>query len=72
MAALCVASEVAVSLSAESSITDHVAPPHHRVQVWEHTLNLDCASFDLILAASPGAVRSAPQGWINALIHIQR
>lgn len=71
MAAPCVASEVAVSLKAENSITDHVAPLHHCVQVWVHTLNLDCASFDLILEASPGAVRSAPQGRINALIHIQ-
>lgn len=51
MAAPCVASEVAVSLKAETSVTDHVAPLHHCVQVWVHTLNLDCASFDLILEA---------------------
>lgn len=67
MAAPCVASEVAVSLKAENSVTDHVAPLHHCVQVWVHTLNLDCASFNLILEA----VRSAPQGQINALIHMQ-
>lgn len=53
MAAPCVASEVAVSLKAENSITDHVAPLHHGVQVWVHTLNSDCTPFDLILEASP-------------------
>lgn len=53
MAAPCVASEVAVSLKAENSITSHVAPLHHCVQVWVHTLNPDCAAFDLILEASP-------------------
>lgn len=53
MAAPCVASEVAVSLKAENSITSHVAPLHHCVQVWVHTLNPDCAPFDLILEASP-------------------
>lgn len=69
MAAPCVASEVALSLKAESSIRDHVAPLRHCVQVWVHTLNPDCAP-DLILEGSPGAVAPSPQGWINALIHI--
>lgn len=41
MAAPRVASEVALSLKAENSITDHVAPLHHCVQVWENTLNPD-------------------------------
>lgn len=53
MAAPCVASEVALSVKAENSITSHVAPLHHCVQVWVHTLNLDCAPFDLILEAPP-------------------
>lgn len=69
MAAPCAASEVAVSLKAQSSVTDHVASLHHCGQVWMHTLNSDCAIFDLILESSPGAV--TPQGRINALIHIQ-
>lgn len=53
MAALCVASEVAVSVKAESSITSHVAPLHHSVQVSVHTLNPNCTAIDLILEAPP-------------------
>lgn len=39
MAAPRVASEVAVSVKAENSITGHVAPLHHSVQVWVHAPN---------------------------------
>ena len=59
MAAPCVASEVAVSVKAENSIisisssSNHVAPLHHCVQVWMHTLNPDGPLIDLILEASP-------------------
>lgn len=71
MAAPCVASEVAVSLKAENSITSHVVPLHHCVQVWVHTLNPDCALFDLILEPSPEAASPVLPGQINVLIHIQ-
>lgn len=53
MAAPCVASEVAVSVKAENSITSHVLPLHHSVQVWVHTSNPDYTVIDLILEASP-------------------
>lgn len=69
MAAPCVASEVAVSVKAENSITSHVAPLHHCVQVWVHTLS--CTPIDLILEASPSAVSPGLQGKIDVLIHIE-
>lgn len=53
MAAPCVASEVAVSVKAENSISSHVAPLHHCGQVWVHSLNPDCTPTGLILEASP-------------------
>lgn len=53
MAAPCVASEVAVSVKAENSVTSHVLPLHHSVQVWVHTLNPDYTVIDLILEPSP-------------------
>lgn len=68
MAAHCAASEVAVSVKAENSINSHVVPLHHCVQVWMHTLNLDCTLMDLILEASPPAV-SPVQRRIDADTH---
>lgn len=48
MAAPCAASEVAVSVKAErsSSISSHVAPLHHCVQVWMHALKPNRAPTD--------------------------
>lgn len=47
MAALCVVSEVAVSVKAERH--SHVTLLHHSVQVWVHTLEPDCTPIDLNL-----------------------
>lgn len=55
MAAHCVASEVAVSVKAKNSITSHVAPLHHCLQVWVHIFESRLYS-DLILEAPPQAV----------------
>lgn len=55
MAAHCVASEVAVSVKAENSITSHVAPLHHCLQVRVHVFESQLYT-DLILETPPQAV----------------
>lgn len=52
MAAPCAASEVVLSLRADSNIRSHVASLHTCVQVRMHIMNSSCASIDLILEAS--------------------